>query len=183
MNLTIAVIKNPTPKFRDELKEFSDSNWGKHVDSDEDIHLNFFLPFDIAVLAKDGNKKVGLIEIFLKKNAIVGKENIFVGGIGGVVVDRKYRHKGIATAMLKKTLEVLKKEKADIAMLCTEIERLGPLYKGIGFVPLRRPYLYTDRKGEIKEDAQGMVAALSSKDAFERILASPEIINVGPSNF
>ncbi len=183
MNLEITVLKNVSSRLRKELKIFSDTNWGDHVDPSKEILLNFFLPFDMAVLTKDNDKNVGLIEVFLKKKARMGEENIYVGGIGGVVTHKGYRHQGIATAMLKKVLEVLKEEKVDIAMLCTEIDRLGSLYKNVGFIPLGRSYVFTDKNGNLKEDKGGMIAQVLSKEVFEKILLSKEIINVGVSNF
>ncbi|HET7099410.1 MAG TPA: GNAT family N-acetyltransferase [Patescibacteria group bacterium] len=183
MSLTISVIKNASPDLRSELKEFSDSNWGDHVDNSSEILLNFFLPFDIAILAKDGDVDVGLIEIFFKKNIVFGKGTTNVGGIGGVVVHKDYRHQKIATKMLSKVLEVLSREKFDIAMLCTDIKRLGVLYEKVGFVPLGRKYLFFDKNGKLKEETGGMIAEIDSKKMFDQILHSKRIINLGRGNF
>lgn len=183
MDFQIQIVKKPSAKLRAGLKKFSDENWGEHVDSNEEILLNFFAPFDIAVLAKDGNKKIGLIEIFLKKNAFLGKKNIYIGGIGGVVVSAQYRHKGVATKMLLKTLEILKKERTDAAMLCTDIERLGGLYKKVGFLEIGRPYFFLDKNKVLKMEKGGMAAKTNSESILNELLNSNKKIYVGVSNF
>jgi len=164
------------------LERFDKENWGESVDTEEYIKNNFFDKKKSAIIARTGGKIVGLLFIHFRKIDF-DKKKIKLAGIGGVVVHKEHRHKGIATKMLQKTLEILKEEKFDIAMLCTEINKLGPLYTVVGFVPLRKPYLFTDRNGKMQKDKEGMIAPVLSKDVFERILSSPEIINVGISNF
>lgn len=183
MNIEIQTIRHSDSKLRRSLKEFSDANWGEHVDSNDDILLNFFSPFDVAILAKDEEKYIGLVEIFLKRNAFLGNEQIYIGGIGGVVVAEKYRHRGVATKMLKEAICVLKNEKTDVAMLCTDIESLGKLYKNIGFVNLGRPYFFIDKNGLEKMEKGGMIRVISSEKIYKKVLNSNLKLNVGISNF
>jgi len=182
MNLKIEVTIKLSGGKLETLNKFSDENWDEHEVSLEEERANFFDNDKFAVIAKIDGNMVGYLFVH-ERNLIFNRIPIKLAGIGGVVVHRKFRHKGIATAILTTTIKLLKKEKFDIALLSTDINKLGELYKRVGFVPLGKPYSFIDIKGLRKEENGGMIANINSKEIFDEILTSNNKLNVGISNF
>lgn len=182
MDLEIKITNFLSADLNKELHDFSQKNWGKHYDTPEQIKLKYFATPDFLVIGYYKNKVAGLLEVFLREIIFSGKK-ITMGGIGGMVVDKKLRRKGFATQILKAAMEELKDEKIDISMLCTDIEKLSGLYGRVGFVPLGRPYYFFDKNGCEENDEMGMIAPVNSPSLFKDILNSKEKLNVGVSNF
>lgn len=181
MDFDIFVIPKDKIDFS-ELKIFADNNWGDEDESEEEVKNNFFDNNKSAVIAKVDDKLVGLLYIH-KRVTILNNKNISFAGIGGVVVHKDYRHLRIATKILEKAIEVLKKDKIDIALLCTDIKNLGKLYNKVGFVPLGRPYYFIQKDEKEGLEKGGMIARVNSQDVFDEILNSNGKLNVGVSNF
>lgn len=181
----IVIPKNKiTTDLKKEFDVFSEENWDEHVDSPGEIRNKFFLPFDYAILGKvEENQIVGLLGLHIKRDLKFKNISFSAGSIGGVVTHKQFRHKGVATKILKKAIQVFKNEKVDIAMLCTEIDKLGPLYQKVGFVPLGRPYYFTQKDGKEGVENGGMVTKINSQKIFNEILNSKEKLDVGESNF
>lgn len=182
MNLRIQITNFLSYELNKELHEFSEANWGEHYDTSAQIKLNYFATPDLLVIGYYKNNIAGLVEIFFREINFAGK-TISMGGIGGMVVDKKLRRRGFATQILKAAMKEMKTRKTNISMLCTDIKKLSGLYGKVGFVPLGRPYYFINKKGKEEKDEAGMIAPISSEKIFEEILNSKEKINVGVSNF
>ena len=61
------------------------------------------------VLALKVNRIIGVV-IILKRHVKFNNANLVLGGIGGVSVRPEYRRQGLATAMLKIAMKMLKQE-------------------------------------------------------------------------
>ena len=85
--------------------------------------------------------------------------------------------------MLRKSVESLKEWGCDIAYLCTNIEKTGPLYSCVGFVALNKPYTYYGQSGKLYEESYGMIAPINSNDLFEEILNSKQKLHLGTGNW
>lgn len=181
MDFDIFVIPIEKIDFK-ELDLFATNHWGEREESREEVDNNFFDKNKSAVIAKINDELVGLLYFHERKTVFNNKEIAFAG-IGGVVVHKEYRHLGIATKILEKVIEVLEKDKINIALLCTDIERLGKLYAKVGFVPLGRPYYFIDKLGKEQNSNDGMIAKINSQEFFDEMLNSNEKLNVGMSNF
>ena len=123
------------------------------------------------VIAYAYNKPVGYMRLF-KRRIHFDKNPLLLGGIGGVCTAPAYQHQGIATKMLQRAVEKLKKENCDIAFLCTDIEKLHTLYRQVGFVPLNKAYTSTGKSGHQYTDFDGMIAPINSQALLEEVLQS-----------
>lgn len=182
MKTKIIVKQNPTVSELKRYQKFADENWGKQDESAKELKYNFFDKPKIVILGYSENQLIGLLNIHLKK-INVGSKIYSLGGIGGVVTQKKFRHRGIATKLLRKAKKILKKEGPDIAMLNTDISKFGDLYKRIGFVSLGKPYYYFSKNGKEKVENSGMIMPVKSQKIYKEILNTNEKINVGRSNF
>lgn len=165
-----------------KIEEFTKGHWGKHIDTPEDLRLNFFAPHDYYVLSYSGSTLIGLIALQIRKNIMIGDTPATCGTIGGVVVHRDYRMQGIAQSMLKEAMAKFAKEKVDIAILCTEISKLGKMYGRVGFVPLNKPYFFYNLDGVLMSDNDGMIASVTNKKLFDLAMQPNTKINIGESD-
>lgn len=175
------IVTNISENLQKELNDFSDKNWGEHVHPG-DIANQFFAIPTFAVIALEHEKIIGLLFVFVR-DIFFEKKKYSLGGVGGVVVDKNSRGKGVATSILKLAINEMTKRKVDVSMLCTDLDRLGKLYEGVGFVRLGRNYYFVGKKGETEVETGGMIRGICSKQAFETILNSKSDLNVGVSNF
>lgn len=182
MELKFKVIDKIPAELKIRLDKFSDENWGEHVDSDDERRSNLFDNDKSAVVARVNKKLVGLLFIHFRKIKFDNK-TVKLGGVGGVVVDKNLRRKGIATALLKRAILEMKKKGVDISMLGTDIDKLEGLYAKAGFTRLGRPYYFINIKGEQKTENGGMIAPVKSNEIFNFILRSGKKVKVGISNF
>ncbi len=180
MELKVLFIDKPTQAEIDSTEHFANSNWGEHS-HDGDEGLDFFDKPEMIAHLLVNNSLFSSLVIFFRKLSFHDQMFSFAG-IGGVVTHLNHRHQGYATHLLQETLANIK-PKCDFAMLCTDIPRLGPVYTGVGFVPLGRPYYFINKIGEKKFDSGGMIAPLSSPEAVTQILNSEDEVFVGTSNF
>lgn len=179
--IKVSVIKNISNSLQVELDTFSDKNWGEHIHPGN-ISNQFFATPTFAVVAKEDEALIGLLFVFVRE-IIFESEKYCLGGVGGVVVEKNSRGKGVATSILKLAINEMTKRKVDVSMLCTDLDRLGKLYEGVGFVRLGRNYNFIDKKGKTEVEAGGMIMSICSKQVFESILNSKSDLNVGISNF
>lgn len=182
MKIKISIKYNPTVSELNRYQKFADKNWGKQDKSAEELKDNFFNKPKIVILAYSENQLMGLLNIHLKQGKI-GSKIFSIGGIGGVVTQKEFRHRGIATKILQKAKKILKVKDLDMAMLNTNIPKFGGLYKKIGFVPLGKPYYFFSKSGKEKVENSGMIMPIKSQKIFNNILSTKEKINVGRSNF
>jgi predicted acetyltransferase len=181
MDIKIVVNNHPSKAQLRKYQEFSDKHWGKHNHSKEE-RKNFFDVPKIVVLAYFKTQLVGLLNIHIR-NVHSGNKSFSLGGIGGVVVNKKTRRKRIATKLLKQAMKEMREMKIDVSMLCTNVNKLGDLYKKVGFTPLQKPYYFYDLNKKQQKEMGGMIAPVSSKKNSNMLLNSKEKINVGLSNF
>ena len=106
-----------------------------------------------------------------------------IGTIGGVVTHTDYRRIGVATTVIARAIEEMKKDKVDVSLLCTDIAKLGGLYGKVGYIPLGKSYFFIDKERVKKEEKEGMMAVVCSETKFHKILNSTTELNVGLSNF
>lgn len=177
----IKIIKNPSQKQVTEFEKFANKNWGEHG-TDGDPALDFYDYHRIIFKNYQNNKLVSGLVVFLK-SIVFSTRTLHIAGIGGVVTHTKYRHHGYALETLNYAVEELKKMNLDAVLLCTEIQKLGNLYKKAGFVPLNKPYYFIDKKGIKKSEKGGMIANTRNSTAYKFILNTSEEIFVGLSNF
>lgn len=167
---------------KEEIDKFSTEHWGKSLDTPEYLRLNFYLPPDYYVLAYLKSKLVGLIGLGIRSDILIGSVHASCGTIGGVVVHRDHRMQGIAHAMLKEAMKKLAKENVDIAILCTDIQKLSAMYSKVGFVVLDKPYYFYNLNGETVANNEGMIAAIKSKELLDLARQKATKINIGKSN-
>jgi predicted GNAT family N-acyltransferase len=180
--MEIQIIKKIDRSLKLKLDNFADKNWGETTDSEEYLNNNFFDQNKIAITLNKNNKLVGLLYLHERKTKFKNI-SVQIGCIGGVVVDKNMRRHGLATMLLKSSKDIMLKDGIDVAVLCTDIDKLGNLYIKSGFVPLGRPYYYTDKNGVERTDNGGMIAPVTSNVIFKSILNSKSKFYVGISNF
>ena len=175
-----SVIANDDPECFLELDAFADAQWGDGYVM-EDPNRDYFDRPKWIVAAKMGNEVVGVIYLFPRTVTYEGVE-INLVGIGEVVVHQDHRGKGIAKKMLTQAMSFLNSTGNDVAILATEIDKLGGLYGKFGFEEMNNSYFFTDRDGVQREEDEGMIAALSSPDKVDLIQKSDEHLHIGISN-
>jgi predicted acetyltransferase len=145
----------------------------------ESIEEDFIAESFAKIFAYNGSDIVGMLSL-KKRNITFAGKSIVLGGIGGVCVAGNMRGKGIATQMLKNGLEVLKKEKCDIACLNVDLKKEAyKLYEKAGFTMMERPISFENSKGEIKHDTGTMFIPLCSKAIYDFIMNSKETFHYG----
>ncbi len=180
--ITLKYTEKPTETDFAKYNEFAAKNWGKSNDSAEDAAKNFFDKNKSVVTAYINYELVGLCFIHFRTTNFNGK-NISFAGIGGVVTHKEFRHKGIATKLLQEAIQKMQDKVVDIALLATDIPRLGKLYSIVGFVPLKNTYVFDDINDVRKPDPGGMIAPICSPEIYSEIVNSPEALFVGKSAF
>lgn len=182
MEFEVKIIESPSPEKLKEMRQFADANWGPHIDTAEEIANYFFDIPSYLVEARKENKLIGVVEIYLRKMMVAGRIISF-GGIGGVVTHIDFRHQGVASKLMREAMTIMKRKNTDIAMLSTEIDKLGSFYGQFGFVPLNKPYYFLAKDQRKIEDRGGMIAPVSCADNFIWVLNTKEEIMAGKSNF
>jgi predicted N-acetyltransferase YhbS len=71
---------------------------------------------DLAIVAEDDGRFVATLQI-LPKTVRIGAAEVRVGGIGNVFTTAEYRHKGVASDVLRRAVEVLEQERFDLSLL------------------------------------------------------------------
>ncbi|UZE94139.1 MAG: GNAT family N-acetyltransferase [Candidatus Pacearchaeota archaeon] len=132
------------------------------------------------ILALENSSVISTVELFRRVIRYKGKK-IILGGIGGLCTVKKKRGKGIASYLMKKSMEDLRKQKCEVAFLCTNIKdpKLGGLYKKFGFVIMKQPYTFLGKSGKRYTEKNGMIALVRSKSKFNLILKGKETLDIG----
>lgn len=183
-NVDVKVFENISIKEKLSFEKFDKDNYGDYVDENPgETRLNNFDMPRLGVVGYRNNRIVGLFLIYDREMSFEGVK-IKMAGLGGVVTRVDCRRTGVMSQMLQKFFtQYLPKYKFDIAMLCTDIKKLGKLYGRVGFVPINRPYYFVDKNGIEKEENGGMIMNLNTKKLGSKILGSKTKIFVGNSNF
>ena len=183
-NVDIKVFENISIKDKLSFEKFDKDNYGDYVDENpEETRLNYFDMPRIGVVGYRNNKIVGLFLVYDREIEFEGKK-IKMAGLGGVVTRVDCRRQGIMSQILQKFFsQYVVKYKFDLAMLCTDIKKIGKLYGRIGFMPINRSYFYLDKNGMEKEELGGMIMGLQNKTVVAKIMNSKTELFVGKSNF
>jgi len=136
------------------------------------------------LLAIDRRSMIGVVLLYKKNIEHAGKK-IILGGIGGVCVKKKKRKKGVASALLEKAMQDLKRKGCDMTYLCADVKNpeMVRLYGKVGFVTLDKPYTYLGKSGKRYTENNGMIAPVKSKAKFNLIRKSKKILDLGASNW
>lgn len=135
------------------------------------------------MLVFDKEIVVGVAVVFLREVNYLGRL-IKLGGVGKVRVAEDYRNRGIATKMMNEVMEQLHAVRADVALLCTNINSfLVEFYRKYGFELLGRPYKYVGKSGKEYMDEEGMLAPIDSKETYKLIMQSGELLDIGLGNW
>ncbi len=183
-NVDIKIFENISIKEKLSFEKFDKDNYGDYVDENpEETKLNNFDMPRLVIVGYRNNKIVGLFLIYDREIEFEGKK-IKMAGVGGVVTRVDCRRQGVMSQILQKFFSnYIFKYKFDIAVLCTDVKKLGKLYGRVGFVPLNRSYFYLNKNGVEKEETGGMVLGLNNKSVVAKILSSKTKLFVGESNF
>jgi GNAT superfamily N-acetyltransferase len=138
-------------------------------------------PFAYTVAVKDGIA-IGLVELYQRLIVFEGKI-LVLGGIGHVATAADHRGQRVATKLLRFGLDVLRSQGCDMAYLCVKEPEVAPLYEGLGFVNLGKPYTYVGRDGTRFTDHSGMLAAICSEDHFRKVIDSKTPLDIGVANW
>lgn len=113
-----------------------------------------------------------------------GKQ-ITLGGIGGLCTRFDRRQMGVATKLLFKAMEELKKAGCDMAYLCTSIEKpwMVKFYGKVGFILLGRPHTYLGKSGKRYTDHDAMIAPVNSKEIFKFVLLQQSNFDIEVGNW
>ncbi|MEK7141474.1 MAG: GNAT family N-acetyltransferase [Patescibacteria group bacterium] len=138
----------------------------------------------LFVTAEDTGDVIGVVELFQRVISFDGS-SITLGGIGGLCTRKDKRKNGVGTLLLNKTIVELRRAGADIAYLCTEIEKewMVAFYEKAGFVRLTRGHTYTGKSGKRYTEFDGMIAPVCTRETFQRIIASKKVLDIGRGNW
>lgn len=158
------------------------------VDREEDLqeHVDKYCSNrNIAkwILVFDGEVVVGMAAVFFREIQFLG---IFIklGGVGKVRVSEDHRNLGIASKMMKEAMKQLHNVGASVALLCTNTESfLVDFYRKYGFELLCRPYKFVGKSGKEYVDEEGMIAPVDSKEIYNLIMQSGELLDIGLGNW
>lgn len=131
------------------------------------------------VLSFDADELIGAV-VILKRRL---KNQLILGGIGGVCVKPRFRRQSVATKMLKIAMINLKKEKCDLVYLCTDVRKLKNLYAAVGFTPLNRPHTFLGKSGKRYTEHDAMIAPVNSPEKFKAVLNDNKPFDIGRGNW
>lgn len=136
------------------------------------------------ILATENGQLIAETRVF-KRIILFNGQKMTLGGIGSVATLADFRKQGIATKMVKKGIDLLKKEGCDAAYLCADAHSLKALefYEQFGFRRLLQKHTYTGRTGIRYTDTDGMIAPVCSKKLFRQILAATTPFDIGKGNW
>lgn len=149
-----------------------------HVDPGEAEECFYAESFG-RILAFSNDGLVGHLRLF-KRIVEFGGIEVKVGGVGGVCVSTGMRGKGIAARMVRKGVQVLRREKVDVACLNADLSRGGDkFYEKLGFVLMKRKISFEDIHGNVRYDDGTMFIPVCSKATYQHIMKSCRTFHYG----
>ena len=133
------------------------------------------------ILAYEKAIIVGRVELHSRTVLFEGKQ-LSLGGLGGTCVTTAARNRGVAKAIVKKGLEILRHEKkSDVACLNADIEHHpnGGLYHQLGFRLMKRKVSFEDVYGETRYDIGELFIPLLSQETYDFIMKSDRTFHLG----
>lgn len=133
-----------------------------------------------CLLAFLNDELIGIQMIFLR-NIIFENQPILIGGLGGLCVKKEYRNQGIAKKLLSAAVTRMQNLSCDISMLFTNIHnpRYIKLYGMFEFAPLHREYSFINKSGELRTAKSAMIAPINSKEKYNLITNSTNLVHIG----
>lgn len=184
--MEIKIIPNLTEDLINRVNQFTFENFyterEKTLEGRAELKERFFSQPKAWLLVFEEEEIIGTI-LLHKRRVKFNDQDVILGGIGRVCTRKDKRSQGIATAMLKKAVKILKEWGCDIAYLCADIEKTGALYAKVGFMALNKPYTYYGRSGLLYEGISGMIAPINSSDIFKKVLHSKQRLHIGKGNW
>lgn len=132
------------------------------------------------IIAIEGKEIIGQVLLFCRT---LPKENIILGGIGGVCTHSKFRQRGVALKMLQRSMKILEQWNCDLAYLNANPPTLGKLYAKVNFVPLNKGVNYLGRSGIRYTDLKSFIAPVVSHKSFREILNRKSRLFIGEGNW
>jgi len=74
---------------------------------------------DLCLVAVDGRRIVSTVQIFDRKINLAG-QTVPMGGIGSVFTREEYRHRGLASSLMRLAVDTMKREEFEISLLFAE---------------------------------------------------------------
>ena len=147
--------------------------------SQDDVEQDFIAePFGF-LFASFGGVIIGRLALFERKIEFDGTE-IKLGGMGGVCVGEKARHKGIATVMLKKGLDILREHSCDLACLNVDLDKkVYGVYERVGFWMMDRDISFENVHGEKVTEPGTMFAPICSQEKYDLVMNSESTFHYG----
>ncbi len=131
-----------------------------------------------TLIGTEDGKVAGRVKLFKRTIQFQG-EPVVVGGVGGVWTRKANRRKGVASTLLKQAMEILKEDNCDIALLNTNIKKLGALYGAVGFQALGHLYSFVGKSGKSYFEDNAMIAPVNSLDLFYKIAKDSKPLDIG----
>ncbi len=122
---------------------------------------------DLCLIARDGPELVSTVQIFDRPISVTGA-TIPMGGIGSVFTRKDYRHKRIASALMRLAVETLEREGFDVSMLFTE--RLT-FYSQFGWRDVARKFTILPQAQEISGGAPIEIATFVAERDLPCVIA------------
>lgn len=176
-------LKRETWKMKDECFSWRETYTPEQKAEHEDKFCSHTDRFKY-ILVFEKEKVIGMT-ILCKRIIKFKKASVVLGGFGGVCVQKEKRRRGVASAMIKKGMEELKKANCDVAYLCTNISdsTMINLYQKFGFVALGKPHTYLGASGKRYTEKDAMLAPVNSPEIFQSILSDEEPFDIGRGNW
>jgi predicted acetyltransferase len=189
MNYSIKLFKTVPKDVNEQIKMIKHSCFTKfrgetqvEISEHDDKFYNNKAVMNIIALTN--NAVIGYTGV-MKRKIFYNGMKIILGGFGGICVSPQYRRKGIASLMCEIGMKELFKLDCDIAYLCTDIKdpiRVH-LYNKFGFMVLNRTHKFTGKSGKTYLEYDAMIAPVKSRDMFNIVVSSSEILDIGKGNW
>lgn len=189
MNLEIKTYQYPLlDGLQKEVDQLSDKSFGlaagKTPEQIAEGKIGHYSTPAECIMAFTDGQLIGVQKIYTRKISFGGEE-IFVGGLGGLCVDKKYRGQGVASQLLFEAKNELGKLGCDIGLLFTDVgnPRYTKLYGQFGYVVLDREYSFIDKLGKMQKYKAAMISPIKSLEKFNLLINSNEIPHIGAGEF
>lgn len=179
--IIIKAVNKPPQGLIKEIDTFRKLHWGPTYFSKEDRQEKFYSPVDIYIIAYINSQMVGVTNLYVRQIAF-NDGSLKLGGIGGVVVHRSYRRQGIATRMMKKSLQTFREVHIDLAFMVAYPTKLERLYCTFGFIPMKVGYKFRGKSGKIYDGKRGRIVKLRGLIDEHRIVEGDYILDIGEGN-
>ncbi|HEX9240157.1 MAG TPA: GNAT family N-acetyltransferase [Candidatus Bathyarchaeia archaeon] len=179
MEVVFVRLSDLTSGQRQRIKELQKECFS-HV-SREEVEECFIAEGFGWIFAYENATIAGQVELHSRTVLFEGKQ-VSLGGLGGACVTAASRNRGIAKAIVKKGLEILRHEKkSDVACLNADIRHHpdGGLYHQLGFRLMKRRISFEDVYGKTRYDIGELFIPLCSQETYDYIMESDRTFHLG----